>query len=752
MMASAPSLKSELRPILAGIWIPTETGMLCRLPLKRLHVTALPEFLQAVATQCDGRTSWHMLRSTLVKRWPARQVDVCLASLLKEGALVDSTCLLAAQARIAWSPQAIPPPLIDAQALDELQLAVDEPLKRPIPESIQLRPSHTPLMELLRGRGSARTFEDKPLSLQSVVNVLWSMYGVLDQREDRVRRTIPSGGRLYGLRWFIALLRPLERYPRGLYEIRHHACASDIGTISLQAIKGPVDAAWSTLLKPAVLAFAQAVIYPVANLSLISKKYGNRSLILAMLEVGHTLQNGALAAQIEGAGTIVRGDTVEKEVLSLFGLDDSLYPLPSMVLGAKPTTDQEALAATVDRVVSLHSVPNHSTRLPMRTRFAVAGPVAMGSAGKPWAIWSGGRSENSRLATIKAEAEAWERIGWSNPCSDMRRARFGELGNTIDPRTLVKYSQTQYARANFPYVIFSPRRRYAWTTASRARDGAEFHVLAQCVYALNSLSVEDSHAPYTSSNTSGVAAYTDVETARTRALMELIERDAFARTWLEKKSPANLDEKRLSVSLRHRIGVLREAGYEVALLGLASDHLPVAAIFVQSSVRAFTAVTTGAGFVWEDALDSALSETESRVQRYHGEHDHPPMRATQVISVEGHGNYYRTVGGYKLADWLQSSSGTTIRRKRHGFPIDGPGLLNHFADRGLEVYFCDLTPPLASLNQGRKSLHVVRAFVPGLIPIWFSHGVEPAGMVELPDCHVARGWPARYPVPIHPCI
>jgi ribosomal protein S12 methylthiotransferase accessory factor len=283
------------------------------------------------------------------------------------------------------------------------------------------------------------------------------------------------------------------------------------------------------------------------------------------------------------------------------------------------------------------------------------------------------------------------------------------------------------------------------------RDGAEVHVLAQSVYALSSLAPQDARRPYTNASTSGVAAYTDIETARTRALVELIERDAFARTWLAKRAPPRLDEKRMGEPIRRRLAALREAGYDAVPLSLASEHLPVAAIFIQSSRRAFTAVTTAAGFSWDEALDSALSETESRVQKHHGMPDHPAMQPSEITQADRHGDYYRTPKGHKLADWLQSS-GAIATCDRSRFAVDGVSLLNHFADRGAEVYFCDLTPPLSSLDQGRRPLHVVRAFVPGLIPIWFGYGVEPAGMVDAAFSDYARGgWPAKSPVPIHPC-
>jgi ribosomal protein S12 methylthiotransferase accessory factor len=515
--------------------------------------------------------------------------------------------------------------------------------------------------------------------------------------------------------------------------------------------EGEANRAWSTLLTPAVLSFAHAVIYPVADIHFIGKKYGNRALTLAMLEAGHALQNGALAAQYEGAATIMRGDTVEVEVLSLLGLEDSLYPLPAMVLGSRPSVNQEALAKAASQVALVRSVPNHSQRLALPTRIAVAGPIRIGRQDNAWSLWAAGRAESSEVAVVKAEAEAWERIGWSSPRADLERARFGEVPHAVDPRSLVEYSPAQYSRDEFPYSPFSTRRHYPWVKAQRAGSEAEVRIMAQCVYALSSMSPGDADRPFTNASTSGVAAYTDMSEARHRALVELIERDAFARAWLGRVAPPLVDEAGLAGSLQRRVARLRDAGYLLSLHALPSDHLPVIAVFVQHRASTFTSLTTAAGFQWQEAVASALSETESRVQQHHGVAPRQPMRAEDVTLATHHGEYFRTKAGFKLADWFASERRMISVRGKTNCASNGTQLLDHFQDSGLEVLFCDLTPNGAAINQGRTPLYVARAFVPGLVPIWFGHGVEPLRTCERIGVNVETRGNARWPLPPHPC-
>jgi len=738
-------------PIVVGHWIHQKGGMLCRLPLKKLRVTAPSEFLRAVQSSCDGKTAWGEVRDRLSARWPADEVDACLSTLLEKGALTEAGHSLALHAQIGWTPQPLAAPLTQAEDLYALKEEVRRRLDEDPAGAIRLRPARTPLSELLLERGSARTFDDTALPLQSMVNILWALYGISREDAASVRRTVPSGGALYGLRWFVALMRPLEGHPSGLYEIKYHLTGAEGGELSLCRHPGQATGAWSTLLTPAVLSHAHAVVYPVADLHFIGEKYGNRALTLALIEAGHALQNGALAAQYEGAATIVRGDTVELEVLSLFELDEALHPLPAMVLGTRPSAEQQRLANAASESVPLRSVPNHSQLLPLQTRIAVAGPIQIGRKAD-YLGWAAGRSEDARLAAVKAEAEAWERRGWSTPPPSMERARLSELDNAVDPRSIVAYDKGQYGWEDFPYSPLSMRRRYPWVKGVRVKDGAEVFLMAQCVHALSSLDSADSRLPYTSASTSGVAAFTDLETAQSRALIELIERDAFARAWLRGAAPPVVDEIGLPGSIQGRVAHLRNAGYALSIHALPSMHLPVAAVFAQHSAAAFTSVTTASAFQFEEAVESALSEAESRVQQFHGKAPHPPLRQAHISLASHHGDYFRTRAGFRTADWFSSSPERVSVQGRAStpFPTNSSQLLDHLLDSGFDIHFLNLTPAGASINQGRTPLFVARAFVSSLLPIWFGHRVEPLGLLDSYRVNAGRSAFTR-PQPIHPC-
>jgi len=742
----ANATKLPRLPLPAGRWVHRRDGMVCRLPLRKLRISAPSSFLRAVEDSCDGKTEWVDVQAKLSARWSASEVEACLRMLVCEGVLVEASHSLALHAEVGWSPQPLAPST-DRSDLHALRQGMSERLHDPAPGP-RLRPQSTPFLQSACGLRSARTFGDGVLRLQSLVNILWAIYGVVrEEDEQRVGGTVPSGGALHGLRWFVALLNPSDAQSAGLYAVSYHAERKKAGSLSLEPCTGFLAGTWSTLLTPSVLSLASAVVYPVADIELLAQQYGNRALTLATIEAGRALQNAALAALQEGAATSVRGDTVEMEVLSLFGLDRPLYPLPALVLGVDPTPRQEELERRSSERVLVRTVPNHSLQLPLATRVAVAGPIEIGRK-KAFRMWATGRSEDAGLAAVKAEAEAWERIGWATPGA-LVRARLDELEGAVDPRVIVAYDEQQYRRTDFPYAPWSGRRRYPWAAATRIRDGAQAWMMAQCVHALSSLRPGDARRPYTNASTSGIAAFTDPASARERALLELIERDAFARAWLMREAPPAIDEQGLAASLQRRLACLRAAGYGVCAHLLPSALLAVVAVFAQRRAASFTCVTTGAAFDLEGAMESALAETESRIQQSHNRPPLAPIRINEVSTAGHHGDYFRTRAGFRTADWFAAShervSLGTLPHATEWSPT-GPRLFDRLLAQGREVYVCDLTPPGAAVDQGRTPLHVARVFVTGLLPLWFGDGTEPLGLE--PAARFARS--DRQGL-IHPC-
>jgi hypothetical protein len=91
--------------------------------------------------------------------------------------------------------------------------------------------------------------------------------------------------------------------------------------------------------------------------------------------------------------------------------------------------------------------------------------------------------------------------------------------------------------------------------------------------------------------------------------------------------------------------------------------------------------------------------------------------------------YYQTPRFYRDSDFYAGADASLSFHD--AFPEacrDWLALRARLAQSGHALYAFDLTPEGAALDQGRTPLHVARALVTGLVPIWFQHGMEPAGL------------------------
>jgi hypothetical protein len=77
-----------------------------------------------------------------------------------------------------------------------------------------------------------------------------------------------------------------------------------------------------------------------------------------------------------------------------------------------------------------------------------------------------------------------------------------------------------------------------------------------------------------------------------------------------------------------------------------------------------------------------------------------------------------------------------------------PELRDRLSASGARILAFEVTPAGAALDQGRRPLHVVRAFVSGLLPVWFDARLAPAGLAAFTQATPQRS--RRSHLFIHP--
>jgi ribosomal protein S12 methylthiotransferase accessory factor len=460
------------------------------------------------------------------------------------------------------------------------------------------------------------------------------------------------------------------------------------------------------------------------------------------MEAGAILHNGGLSAAPLGLGYATIGGYYENVVAGLCGLAERELVLGSAIFGPRPTPAQLRMVddtpeidfAWVDGASARFAMPFHLARARVRTA----------EEDRPY-TW--GRDTDARLACLKAVAEAIEREGFREPRAIVD-APLAELPTALDPREFVRYDDAQYAGSRFPYKRFEAGHRHAWATGIDLRDGAPVHVLAELVFARAGLAAAG-HAtdrPYTQVTSSGCAAGTDADDATRRALLEVIERDAFMRHWLAQRPGQSVARARIPKPVSERLAAIEAAGCRVAVQRLESPWAHVCLVAAQHEGLHFTTMGTAAAGDFAAALAGALDELEARVYAWLHGHASAVVRPQDVATTEHHFELYGLTRHFRRADRVlfPAAGAPPLGRLPARLRIDGAGeLVARLAARGLRPIAVDITPARNGVDQGRRRLAVVKALVPGLLPMSFGHGREPRGMLE--HVHPASTFPHPFP-------
>jgi ribosomal protein S12 methylthiotransferase accessory factor len=331
-------------------------------------------------------------------------------------------------------------------------------------------------------------------------------------------------------------------------------------------------------------------------------------------------------------------------------------------------------------------------------------------------------------AVFGALGEAVERYAASLPNpSRIHWAKIDALdGEVLSPAAFPLYAEAQYACPGFPYVRFDPGAAHPWVRAICLSTRQRVWVHAIMVYL--SLSVRPANAVCQGSS-NGLAAHLTWEEAALRAVLELLERDAFLAAW-----HACLPGRavRLDSTLDHDLaavvkGITRlGVSVEVVLLDSACGY-PVAVCLGFGDGVGWPGVTFGMGAdpsprtaIRQAILE--LGQTGPYLRRLMQRRPELiPRDVDEVVEMLDHARYYFPAERARAFDHLRTTSD----------PLDFGDLPSGSA-RSLDacsedlntaqvrVALVDVTSPDISMTGFR----VARAVSPDLQPLAFGFGLE----------------------------
>lgn len=333
-------------------------------------------------------------------------------------------------------------------------------------------------------------------------------------------------------------------------------------------------------------------------------------------------------------------------------------------------------------------------------------------------IWGSGMDRDPETAVLKVIAEIYERIS----CD----ARFNAdlVGHTPQHETfthsILKYETWQLNDPEFP---FTEEPSGLWTTATSPAGKEAVSVPMELVYYPARL--QGQQIGETSS--CGVAAHPDIETAQLSSVYELIERDAFMVHWF-----GNISRPRLRPPdiLGERIEELQRHGFNVAFVDLSLDTAPVVMAVCHRDdpdARPRLALGLAAGPDPNAVMAKALSEAQLWVLANANERmQQTPDDARAIRQASDHLAWYDDPS--KHGHLLQMIESRSIDADEI---TSGPTTVAEMHERLQQHSYEWYTVEVNVAGAARTGMHVVRSFVPGLVPMQFGYMREPLGMLRL---------------------
>jgi ribosomal protein S12 methylthiotransferase accessory factor len=410
-------------------------------------------------------------------------------------------------------------------------------------------------------------------------------------------------------------------------------------------------------------------------------------------------------------------------------------PLADLARATQPTGDIiQAIPALVSRrcgvVTALERAPLDpgEPTVPHAFGAELANHLRLDEAGSRYGMCAGkGMTPNDARRSALGEAVERYSAGWWRE-SDVVRATRGELdGASLDPRELVLYRPEQYAQLR--YAPYADDTTMGWTRTRSLVTGSEVLTPAIAVFISYLAPTPDEVVCPVSSN--GLAAGASLADAVLTAAYEVLERDAFLITWMNRLPAERIDPRtHPDPDVVGLYAAYRQHGVELELYRLPTDHPchvflalgvqqrydgPAMAVGLAADLDACTAARRAALEMGQlrPGLRAAMRapEARSRIERLVAD-------PQQVVTPDDHALLYADRRRSDAFDFLRRSPLVAFEWTRTGPSDTGAGLrkvVEHFRSQGSDVLYCDLTPP----DMAPLGLRTARVLVPGFQPIHF---------------------------------
>ena len=540
-------------------------------------------------------------------------------------------------------------------------------------------------------RRSCRNFTEQTLTLDQIGNICHYAYSIYDH-------TVPSGGALYPLKIYVAIEKAQDGIGEGYYE---YDSESDV----LIRFSDSVDAEQlKYCYNQEEMPFGSSVqIIIAADLKRQPHKYANRGYRLTLIEVGHVAENISLYCAEQGLGACEMGGVQDEPLKDELELDADIWPIITIPIGypAKNSIEEfNKIRYVEDNVGENHAVEGVWTNV-FGKDGSFFGATTTYTDGEGNVQYAGATSPSYADAVFKATIEGYER--WLS--GQVRVDYFGTArqleGAWIHPKYLAPLTREQSEKCGV--TPFSEELPINWTKGI-SFDGVETYIPSDIVY--YGQKTEGNRIYY--GHSSGIAAYSNYEEAKKRALVELIERDALMRNWYTRQSPMIVGDDILSTHAKKRIQHWKKQGRELKILQMPSEYGWVfEAVIISDEYPCF--VSGAAATIDFDSIDATINKALQEVEYGLLMTLRNPKDDNQcpegVLTPTNHGEVYHARENADTLKWLYEGN------------IEDSFMMPKYTD--YRQLMDALKIVVVDLSENDSGLTVVRVFSPELVPINF---------------------------------
>jgi SagB-type dehydrogenase family enzyme len=182
----------------------------------------------------------------------------------------------------------------------------------------------TSIETALYARRSVRDYQDLPLTLADVSQLLWAAQGITSPGGYR---NAPSAGALYPLEVYLEVGK-VKELSAGIYKyalFKHELAKLIDGDKRNALIRAAIG---QSCVKNGAINIILSAVY-----ERVTRKYGERGIRYVYMEAGHAAQNVCLQAISLSLGTVVVGAFKDVEVQKAVNMPDQEHPLYIIPVG-----------------------------------------------------------------------------------------------------------------------------------------------------------------------------------------------------------------------------------------------------------------------------------------------------------------------------------------------------------------------------------------------------------------------------------